>query len=97
MGEWQESLERKEHKVITKKTEFVVRTGQVRLEASDFITKDRLKQVQTFKCIQAELSVRTVAANKKFGHRVGAGWGKWRIMSGIVCDKRMSIMLKAAV
>ena len=29
--------------------------------------------------------------------RMGAGWGKWREMSGIVCDKRMSIMLKAAV
>ena len=29
-------------------------------------------------------------------HRVGAGWGKWREMSGIVFDKRMPIMLKSA-
>ena len=28
---------------------------------------------------------------------MGAGWGKWLEMSGIVCDKRMPIMLKAAV
>ena len=27
---------------------------------------------------------------------MGAGWGKWREMSGIVCDKRMAIMLNAA-
>ena len=29
--------------------------------------------------------------------RVGAGWGKWRDTSGIVCDKRMPTVLKAAV
>ena len=30
-------------------------------------------------------------------HRVAAGWGKWLEMSGIVCDRRMPIMLKMAV
>ena len=27
-------------------------------------------------------------------HRVGAGRGEWREMSGLVCDKRMPIVLK---
>ena len=30
-------------------------------------------------------------------HRVGAGWGKWLEMPGIVFDKRMPMMLKVAV
>ena len=28
---------------------------------------------------------------------MGAGWGKWLEMPGIVCDRRMAIMLKMAV
>ena len=27
-------------------------------------------------------------------HGMEAGWGKWRDMSGIVCDQRMALMLK---
>ena len=37
------------------------------------------------------------ACEEAVRHRVGAGWGKWRDISGIVSDKRMPIMLKAAV
>ena len=47
--QWQEALERKGLKVITKKTEVVLFTREVRLEAdiSDK-KKDRLKQVNTY-------------------------------------------------
>ena len=30
-------------------------------------------------------------------HGVGAGWGKLREMSAIVCDKRVPMMLKVAM
>ena len=35
--------------------------------------------------------------DKEMMHRVETGWGKLREMSGIVCYKRILIMLKVAV
>ena len=58
--------------------------------------KDRLKQVETFKCLGSMVS-ENGGCEEEVRHRVGAGWGHWRELPGIVCDKRMSIMLKVAV
>ena len=58
--------------------------------------KDRLKQVKIFKCLGSMIS-ENGGCEEEVRHRVRAGWGKWREISGLVCDKRMPIMLKTAV
>ena len=57
--------------------------------------KDILTQVETFKYLGSISE--NGGCEEEVRHRVGAGWGKRLEMSGIVCDKRMSIILKAAV
>ena len=95
MVEWQEALLRNSLKVNAKKKEVMVCIqGRVEAGISD-TKKDRLKQVETLKFLSSMISENGGCEDGR--HRVGAGWGKWREMSGIVCDKRMSIMLKVAV
>ena len=53
-----------------------------------------LKDVVNFKYLGSMISENS-GCKEEVRHRVGAGWGKWLEMSGIVCDKRMPIMLKA--
>ena len=71
------------------------REGRVKTDTTGK-RKDKLKQVETFKYLGSIIS-ETGGCEEEARHRVGAGWGKWREMSGIVCDKRMPIMLKVSV
>ena len=93
--EWQGALESKGIKESAKKTEITVCIRECRVKSDDTPDKgrDRLKQVETFK-YQVPIISENCGCEDEVRHRVGAGWGKWREMSGLVCDKRMPIMLK---
>ena len=56
--------------------------------------KHRLKPVKTFKC---SMISENGGCDEKVRHRITAGWVMRRETSGIVCDKKMPIMLKRAV
>ena len=62
---------------------FMVCTREDRVEPDISDKKeDRLKQVETFKYPGLMISANG-GCEEEVRHRVGAGWGKWREMSGI--------------
>ena len=65
----------------------MVCTREVRVETDDK-KKDRLKQFETIKYLGSMISDNG-GCLEEVRHRVGTGWGKWREMSRIVCDKRI--------
>ena len=58
--------------------------------------KGRLTQIETFKYLRSMISGNG-GCEEEVRHFVGPRWGNWREISGILCDKRMPLMLKVAV
>ena len=94
--QWQESLQKGGLKVNAKKSEVMV-SSKVR---SDVQVRDvrgeEIKQVVKFKYLGSTL-VESGGCEVEVEERIKAAWRKWREVSGVVCDKRMSKRLKAKI
>ncbi|MCI4385396.1 hypothetical protein PGIGA_G00049960 [Pangasianodon gigas] len=92
---WRFALERRGMKVSRSKTEYMCvnereGSGTVRLQGEE------VKKVQEFKYLGS-----TVQSNGECGKevkkRVQAGWNGWRMMSGVLCDRKISAGIKGKV
>ncbi|KAK3530945.1 hypothetical protein QTP70_006500 [Hemibagrus guttatus] len=92
---WRFALERRGMKVSRSKTEYMCvnereGSGTVRLQGEE------VKKVQEFKYLGS-----TVQSNGECGKevkkRVQAGWNRWRKVSGVLCDRKISARIKGKV
>ncbi|KAK3541097.1 hypothetical protein QTP86_013352 [Hemibagrus guttatus] len=92
---WRLALERRGMKVSRSKTEYMCvnereGSGKVRLQGEE------VKKVQEFKYLGS-----TVQSNGECGKevkkRVQAGWNGWRKVSGVLCDRKISVRIKGKV
>ena len=95
--EWQESLERGGLKMNVNKTEVMVssKEGGDRIAIQDIRGSD-IKQVEKFKYLGSTLS-QEGGCEAEVESRIKAAWGKWREVSGVVCDKKMPVKLKVKI
>lgn len=88
---WRRALEDRGLKINRTKTEYLSfmdeSAGSVAMQGNN------LKRVENFKYLGS-----TVAENgeldSEITHRVQAGWKNWKKMSGVLCDKRISVRAK---
>ena len=94
--QWQENLENKGLRVNSKKTEVMVSIKLGRkvkiMDRNDI----ELKQVDEF-CYLGTVIEEKGGCSKSVRARIGKAWQKWREVTGIVCDKRMSLKTKAKI
>ncbi|KAK3521126.1 hypothetical protein QTP86_013013, partial [Hemibagrus guttatus] len=92
---WRFALERRGMKVSRSKTEYMCvnereGSGTVRLQGEE------VKKVQEFKYLGS-----TVQSNGECGKevkkQVQAGWNRWRKVSGVLCDRKISARIKGKV
>ena len=92
---WIYALERRGMKVNRRKTEYMCVNerqdkGTVKMQGEE------VAKVEDFKYLGS-----TVQSNGECGRevkkRVQAGWNGWRIMSGVICDRRVSARVKGKV
>ncbi|KAK3571220.1 hypothetical protein QTP86_005435 [Hemibagrus guttatus] len=92
---WRFALERRGMKVSGSKTEYMCvnereGSGTVRLQGEE------VKKVQEFKYLGS-----TVQSNGECGKevkkRVQAGWNGWRKVSGVLCERKISVRIKGKV
>ncbi|KAK3522650.1 hypothetical protein QTP86_028894, partial [Hemibagrus guttatus] len=92
---WRFALERRGMKVSRSKTEYMCvnereGSGTIRLQGEE------MKKVQEFKYLGS-----TVQSNGECGKevkkRVQAGWNGWRKVSGVLCDRKISVRIKGKV
>ncbi|KAK3534920.1 hypothetical protein QTP70_002004 [Hemibagrus guttatus] len=92
---WRFVLERRGMKVSCSKTEYMCvnereGSGTVRLQGEE------VKKVQEFKYLGS-----TVQSNGECGKevkkRVQAGWNGWRKVTGVLCDRKISVRIKGKV
>ena len=95
-GEWQEALERNGLKVNADKTETMVcaRTAES-LQITDKNGK-ALKQVENFKYLGSVIHAQG-GNEEDITARIAAAWKKWKELSGVLCDRRMTVAVKGKV
>ncbi|XP_070030731.1 uncharacterized protein [Nicotiana sylvestris] len=93
---WRQNLEPKGFKLSRTKTEYLeckfsaepTEVGlDVRLDSQFIPKKDSFKYLGSV--IQGDREI-----NKDVTHRIGVGWMKWRLASGVLCDKKVPQILK---
>ncbi|KAF3647233.1 putative pre-mRNA-processing factor 6-like [Capsicum annuum] len=93
---WRQTLESKGFRVSRTKTEYVeckfndVRRENevvVRLEAQEVGKRDKFRYLGSV--IQSNGEI-----DEDVSHRIGAGWMKWKLASGVLCDKKVPPKLK---
>ena len=94
LEQWRKALEDRGLKISRKKTEYLRFNDD---EDSDVVMEgEALNGVEKFKYLGS-----TVASDgnldAEITHRVQAGWGNWRKMSGVLCDRKISVKVKGRV
>ncbi|KAF3683236.1 putative pre-mRNA-processing factor 6-like [Capsicum annuum] len=93
---WRQTLESKGFRVSRSKTEYVeckfndVRRENevvVKLESQEVCKRDSFKYLGSVIQSNGEIDEDVL-------HRIGAGWMKWKLASGVLCDKKVSPKLK---
>ncbi|KAK3537397.1 hypothetical protein QTP70_008857 [Hemibagrus guttatus] len=92
---WRFALERRGMKVSCSKTEYMCvnereGSGTVRLQSEE------VKKVQEFKYLGSTVQSNGECA-KEVKKRVQAGWNRWRKVSGVLCDRKISARIKGKV
>ena len=57
---------------------------------------ERLKRVEKLKYLGSTMTDNCIL-DEKITHRVQAGWKNWRKVSGVLCDRRISVKIKGRV
>ena len=60
------------------------------------IQGENLERVNTFKYLEATLA-ENVDLDAEMTHRIQSGWKNWKRISGILCDRRISLTVKGKV
>ncbi|KAK3546997.1 hypothetical protein QTP86_008421, partial [Hemibagrus guttatus] len=92
---WRFALERRGMKVSRSKTEYMC-VNEREGSGTVWLQGEEVKKVQEFKYLGS-----TVQSNgeceKEVKKRVQAGWNLWRKVSGVLCDRKISVRIKGKV
>ena len=92
---WRYALERRGMKVNRRKTEYMC-VNERQVKGTVKMQGEEVAKVEDFKYLGS-----IVQSNGECGRevkkRVQAGWNGWRIMSGVICDRRVSARVKGKV
>lgn len=91
---WRKAMEDRGLKISRKKTEYLEfngeENGEVRLQ------EERLNEVKNFKYLGS-----TVSGNGELDpeitHRIQEGWRNWKKVSGVLCDRRITVKNKGII
>ena len=99
LEEWRRAMEDRGLKINRKKTVYLRFNVDRDLDdgTSDVnIQGENLEQVNTFKYLGATLA-ENGDLDAEMTHRIQSGWKNWKRISGILCDRRISLRVKGKV
>ena len=97
--EWRRAMEDRGLKINRKKTAYL-RFNEDRdlddVNSDVNIQGENLERVNTFKYLGATLA-ENGDLDAEMTHRIQSGWKNWKRISGILCDRRISLRVKGKV
>ena len=93
LEEWRRDMEDRGLKINRKKTVYLRFNVDGNLDGnSDINLKGQnLTRVNTFKYLRAATLAENGDLDAKMTHRIQSGWKNWKRVSGILCDRRISL------
>ena len=92
---WKYALERREMKVSRSKTEYLCINGGNDDETVN-MEDAKVPRVKEFKYLGSTVQ-ESGGCEREIKKRVQAGWNGWRIVSGVICDRRLPARVKGKV
>ena len=83
-------------KINRKKTVYLMFNGDENLDGNSDIQGENLERVNTFKYLGATLA-ENGDLDAEMTHRIQSGWRNWKRVSGILCNRRISLRVKGKV
>ena len=98
LEEWRRAMEDRGLKINRKKTVYLRFNVDGNLDGNSDINLQgqNLERVNTFKYLGATLA-ENGALDAEMTHRIQSGWKNWKRVSGILCDRRISLRVKGKV
>ena len=98
LEEWRRAMEDRGLKINTKKTVYLRFNvdGNVDGNSDINLQGQNLERVNTFKYLGATLA-ENGDLDAEMNHRIQTGWQNWKRVSGILCDRRISLRVKGKV
>ena len=92
---WRYALERRRMKVSRSKTEYLCINGENDKETAK-MEDTKVPRVKEFKYLGSTVQ-ESGGCEREVKKRVQAGWNGWRIVSGVICDRRLPARVKGKV
>ena len=89
---WRNALERRGLKVIGSKTEYL-RVGGVDDGEELKLQEEKVKKAKNFKYLGSTVS-KDGRCEEEVKRRIQVGWMSWRKVSGVLCDRKLSVKVK---
>ena len=98
LEEWRRAMEDRGLKINRKKTVYLRFNVDGNLDGNSDINLQgqKLERVNTFKYLGATLA-ENGDLDAEMTHRIQSGWQNWKRVSGILCDRRISLRVKGNV
>ena len=98
LEEWRRAMEDRGLKINRKKTVYLWFNIDGNLDGNSDINLQgqNLERVNTFKYLGATLA-ENGDLDAEMTHRIQSGWKNWKKVSGILCDRRISLRVKGKV
>ena len=93
---WRYALESRGLRISRKKTEFMTTELDGDQQATIKMGGANIKRVHKFKYLGSVID-KAGGMEKEISSRIQGGWNNWRKVSGIICDKKVTVRLKGKV
>ena len=93
---WRNALERRGMRISRDKTEYLCLNGRPAAGSSVKLQGAELAKVDEFKYLGSMVQ-ENGKCEREVKKRIQAGWSKWRKVSGIICDRKLSTRVKGKV
>ena len=91
---WREAMEVRGMRVSRQKTEYLkLRAGDRQDEGTVTMQGEVVKQVEEFKYLGSTIQA-DGGIDKEIAKRIQAGWGAWKRITGVMCDRKVSGTVK---
>ena len=96
MERWRTALESRGLRISRRKTEYLTTDTEGDEQATIQLGGINLQRVDHFKYLGAMVE-KDGSLEKEIKHRIQSGWNNWRMVTGVICDKRVPVKLKGKV
>ena len=94
LEEWRRAMEERGLKISRRKTEYL--GCNEHQDAEIQLQGETVKRVETFTYLGSTLA-EDGELDAEVTSRVQSGWKNWKIVSGVLCDRRMNVKIKGKV